>query len=99
MEFMYMDESGKNIMTQQTQDLFVFGGLIINKDKVFVALSAYKIIYKRNREAIKKCLNKCIITQDKPQRIQKMIDKFEFHAVKIFNPSLGIYESTVHNLN
>ena len=87
MEFMYMDESGKNILTQSNQNLFVFGGLILNKDKVFDALTAYKSIYKRNRDAIKIRLNKGIITPDKGERIQKMLEKFEFHAVKIFNPN------------
>ena len=64
----------------------MFGGLIINKEAVFEALAAYKRIYQKNRKAVKNRLNINIKGEDKGPRIQKMLDKFEFHAVQIFNP-------------
>lgn len=87
MEFMFMDESGKNILTQLNQDIYIFGGLIINKENVFLALDAFKTIYQEHRNALKQELKNKISTPDKGMRIQEMLFNFELHASNIFNPN------------
>ncbi len=87
MEFMYMDESGKNILTQPNQNFYLFGGLVLNNDNVYQALNVFKTIYQTARDELKIELNLKIKTKDKAQRIQKMLDKFELHAARIFNPT------------
>jgi len=86
LKFMYMDESGKNIITQKSQSVFIYGGMILDKDNVYNALSDFKVIYQQNRNAIKKKLNDKITTEDKANKIHEMIGHFEFHAVEMFNP-------------
>ena len=90
MILMYMDESGKNIITQSGQDIFIFGGLIIKQDDVFNALTKFKTIYQKYRKDLRSHLNKNITGPDKGERIHKMLTNFEFHAVQLFNPQKNI---------
>jgi hypothetical protein len=90
MILMYMDESGKNIITQPDQQIFIFGGLIIKQDHVFDALLKFKTIYQKYRTDLRFYLNQNISGTDKGDRIQKMLTNFEFHAVQLFNPKKNI---------
>lgn len=83
-----MDESGKGMLNQKNQDVFIFGGMVIDKDHVYDAINDFKKIYQKNRNLLKKYLNQQINTADKAQRIHHMINKFEFHAAEIFNPDM-----------
>lgn len=90
MKFMYMDESGKNIITQHRQKVFIFGGLVIDKSNIYPALADYKLIYQKARNDLKTVVKKNL-KQEKiseyeiSKRMMKMFDNFEFHAVKMIN--------------
>lgn len=90
MKFMYMDESGKNLITQPKQNVFIFGGLVIDDQNIYPALEEYKNIYQEARSQLKNLVKKELKKQGIEEkelsiRMQKMFDKFEFHAVKMIN--------------
>ncbi len=81
-----MDESGKNIIKQTNQYVFIFGGIVIEKDNVYKALDDFKKIYQEAKFVLRKNLRKKITSADRAERIKKIIEKFELHAVEMFNP-------------
>jgi hypothetical protein len=90
-----MDESGKNLITQDKQSVFIFGGMVLDKSNVYNALLDFKIIYQQNRDIVKKKLNEKLdekinagemTIEEKSKKIHEMIGHFEFHAVEMFNP-------------
>lgn len=90
MKFVYMDESGKNIITQPKQQVFIFGGLIIDKSNIYKALEEYKCIYQEARTNLKIVVKQAlkqegVSEKDISLRMQRMFNKFEFHAVKMIN--------------
>lgn len=90
MKFMYMDESGKNLITQPKQNVFIFGGLVIDDEHIYQALKEYKLIYQQARERLKEIVKKELKKQgvkedDICKRMDKMFGKFEFHAVNMIN--------------
>jgi len=92
LKFMYMDESGKGFMNSSHQNFFIFGGLILDKDKVYDALSDYKQIFQKHRKELQTRVNQGIPfvkgSEEKSNRIHNMFSKFELHAADIFNPGL-----------
>ncbi|WP_275373617.1 DUF3800 domain-containing protein [Clostridium tertium] len=90
MKFMYMDESGKNLITQPKQNVFIFGGVVIDAEDIYPALEEYKSIYQQARAQLKNLVKKELKNQgveeaDIAIRMNKMFGKFEFHAVNMIN--------------
>lgn len=90
MKIMYMDESGKNIISQPKQNIFIFGGVIVDQSRIYEALNEFKDIYQNSRIKLKEMVKKeflkeGISEQEISRRMTKMFDKFEFHAVKMIN--------------
>lgn len=87
---MYMDESGKGFINQPDQKVFIFGGLVLDKKNVFDALNKFKPIFQHHKNTLHKKVNESIPftkgTNEKSLRVDSMLDKFELHAIEIFNP-------------
>lgn len=87
LKFMYMDESGKDLISQSDINVFIFGGMVLDKDNVFQVLTDFKEVYQKYRLKLKAHLNQNISGPDKGKRIQRMLGSFELHASEIFNPT------------
>lgn len=94
MKVMYMDESGKNIISASQAKVFLFGGLIIDQKNIYDALKTYKVIYQSAKYKIKKSAKKAldkekllgnITEKDVSDRMTKMFENFEFHAVNMIS--------------
>jgi hypothetical protein len=88
MKIMYMDESGKNILSER-EPIFIFGGLIVEKSNVFTALKNFKKVHDTYKKRLQETVGKNLLDDDgsgqtKNDRMHKMFDHFEFHAVQIF---------------
>lgn len=94
MKVMYMDESGKNIITNPAGKVFIFGGLIIEHKNIYSALNEFKKIYQDTRNLLKlqakKDLDKQklnnLITEDQLSNMMNdMFNDFELHATKMIS--------------
>lgn len=87
MKFMYMDESGKNLISDPHQTVFIYGGLIIDHQNVEKALTDFKVIFQEARTYLKEEMRNNFEGNpaEKTEAMHKVFNKFEFHAVEIFN--------------
>lgn len=91
MKFIYMDESGKGFLNSPSQNMFVYGALIVEKNNVSKALTIYKKLFTRAKEAIKKGMREdkelaLRPSQERADHIHSVLEKFEIHSVDVFNP-------------
>ena len=88
MEFLYLDESGKQLYSYWgSKGLYVFGGIVVNRDKVFESLSNFKPIYQNHRWAVREAV-RAAYTGDDRNNIGNIMKKFEFHAAAIFKKAI-----------
>lgn len=85
--FMYIDESGKNMITQSSINTYFIGGLNVESERVFEALNKFKVKYQQAREKLKKQYRKNTPEAEKSKRISDTFFNFELHAVEMFNPT------------
>lgn len=85
--FMYIDESGKNMITQTNIDTYFIGGLNIESEQVFEALNTFKDKYQKVREKLKKQYRQNTNESERAKRIKDTFYNFELHAVEMFNPT------------
>ena len=89
MNVMYIDESGKNLFSDgNNKGLYVYGGIILNKDKVYECLNRFKFIYQKHRREIHLLLREQIIEDDpmtKSEKVRVLMANYEIHAYYMFN--------------
>lgn len=89
MDFLYMDESGKNIFTDKgNKGYSLYGGIIINQNSVYECLEKFKVVYQKNRDELKKELKKSIVdspNKTKEDMIRDLLKNYEIHAYYMFN--------------
>lgn len=86
-----MDESTRDFLEKTEDAIFIYGALIIEKEKVAPALEIYKKIFKTARDKIHTGLkrNEKIKQLDDDTRstaIDNVLKKFEIHSYELFNP-------------
>ena len=89
MDFLYIDETGKNIFVDiDSKGLFIYGGIIINKANVNNCLQDFKVIYQKHRKALNTELRKQILESDpseKGKKISVLLSNYEVHSYYMFN--------------
>ncbi len=89
MEFLFMDESGKGLISDSGQKVLIFGGMIMDSGAVYDFLIEYKKVYQAARAYLQKLMRKEfkeLPPEEKAKRMYSMLNQFEIHAVEIFNP-------------
>lgn len=99
MIFMYIDESGKNMITQKSINTYFIGGLNIESKEVFSALDNFKIKYQEAREKLKKQYKKNTPKDERLKRMNAAFSNFELHAVEMFNPKRNNQRKRVYKEN
>ncbi|WP_140420199.1 DUF3800 domain-containing protein [Bacillus cereus] len=103
-----MDESGKNLISDPQQDIYLFGGMILDSQQVFQAIETFKPIYQRCRNYLKKvtkeALDKAVESGEIDEKmLQKTMDElfatFELHAVQMFNPYHKMKKGRIKHYN
>jgi|GEM_PF-1478902 len=91
MDFLYIDETGKNIFTDTgSKGFYIYGGIIINKSEVYSCLEKFKIIYQRHRALLKTILRAEVQPteeRDKLSIIRHLLYNYEVHSYYMFNKS------------
>lgn len=89
MDFLYIDETGKNIFIDiNSKGLFIYGGIIINKTNLNKCLNEFKVIYQKHRKALNEELRNQILESDpsvKGIKIRTLLSNYEVHSYYMFN--------------
>lgn len=89
MDFLYIDETGKNIFSDTTsKGLYIYGGLVLNKESVNECLNKFKNVYQKHRTALNTELRSVISgTQEKSKAtiISELLRNYEVHSYYMFN--------------
>lgn len=91
MDFLYIDETGKNIFSDtSSKGLYIYGGIILNKDSVYECLNKFKLIYQNHRSQLIVALRKSIDdtpTKSKTIIMSELLRHYEVHSYYMFNKS------------
>lgn len=92
-----MDESGKNLMSDPKHNIFIYGGLIIDKENVENSLYKFKEVYQEARAYLQGEMRNKFEGEgsDKSNAMRQVFNSFEFHAVEIFNNRHRIKRSKI----
>jgi hypothetical protein len=84
MHFLYLDESGKDLYTDpQNKGIYIFGGIVVNKNNVHDTLNNFKPIYQKFRRKVKEEVQNQL-GEANHNDATKVMFNFEFHATEIF---------------
>ncbi|WP_245754901.1 DUF3800 domain-containing protein [Pelosinus propionicus] len=101
---MYMDETGKNILGQTNQVVYMYGGVIIDNTKVYDALSIFKKNFQLAKKSVKDKWTVALRDSGKNEKeisadLSRLLIKYELHSREIFNPTVDFDKRGIIKLN